>query len=61
MDNEDVYFDIVRFKNIRRTLPVPFALFATLNLFSFRLKMIVQHQIQRLVSSINPAALLAFV
>ena len=26
-DNEDVDFDILRFKNIRRTLPVPFALY----------------------------------
>ena len=57
-DNEDVDFDKLRFKNIRRTLPF---LFTTLDVFSFPLKMIIQHLIQRFVSSVNPVALPVFV
>ena len=37
-DNEDVDFDILRFKNIRRTLPVPFALYCDFESFLIPVK-----------------------
>ena len=37
-DNEDVDFDILRFKNIRRTLPVPFALYCDFESFLVHVK-----------------------
>ena len=60
-NNEDVDFDILRFKNIRRTLPVPLRFIATSNLLYFRFKMMIQHLIQMLVISINPVILPVFV
>ena len=36
-DNEDVDFDILRFKNIRRILPVPFALYCDFESFLIRM------------------------
>ena len=60
-DNEDVDFDILRFKNIRRTFLFLLRFIMTLNLSSFLSKMMIQHLIQRLVSSINPVALPVFV
>ena len=60
-DNEDVAFDIF----VSKTFVVHYLFLlhfiATLNLFSFLLKMMIQHLIQRLVSSINQVVLHVFV
>ena len=37
-DNEDVHFDILRFKNIHRTLPVPFAFYCDIESFLIPVK-----------------------